>query len=264
GNMAFGLKLRKTPRAEIERRVQAAAELLGLEPLLDRKPRALSGGQRQRVALGRAMVRQPAAFLFDEPLSNLDARLRVEMRAEIKRLHRQMKVTTVYVTHDQEEAMTLGDRVAVMHDGAVRQCDAPLKIYDHPADRFVASFVGMPPMNFLPGTIEQTGDATWFIGAGTRLRVADQGPTGERRAAGPAVAGIRPEAIEISDPSADDDNCLPAVVQLIEPLGASIDVILVAAGEKLICRTATRTLNEGQSVSLRMPPERIRLFPPES
>ena len=151
-NMSFALKMRKTPKQQIRKSVAWAAELLGLQDLLDRKPKALSGGQRQRVALGRAIVRKPAVFLFDEPLSNLDAKLRVETRAEIKRLHRQLKTTTIYVTHDQEEAMTLGDRVVVMCDGLKRQSDSPLQVYQHPADRFVASFLGMPPMNFLEGT----------------------------------------------------------------------------------------------------------------
>jgi multiple sugar transport system ATP-binding protein len=152
-NMAFGLRLRRFPKAEIDRRVREAAKILGIEELMDRKPRALSGGQRQRVAVGRAIVRQPQAFLFDEPLSNLDAKLRVEMRAELKRLHHRLKTTVIYVTHDQAEAMTLGDRVVVMNAGRVQQVAPPLVVYDFPVNRFVAGFLGTPAMNFIPGRL---------------------------------------------------------------------------------------------------------------
>src|SRR5690606_13335712 len=148
-NMAFGLKLRKFPRAEIDRRVKEAAKILGIENLLDRKPKALSGGQRQRVALGRAIVREPKVFLMDEPLSNLDAKLRVTMRAELSKLHARLQTTAIYVTHDQTEAMTMGDRIVVMKDGVIQQVGAPLEIYDHPVNMFVAGFIGTPPMNFL-------------------------------------------------------------------------------------------------------------------
>jgi len=165
-NMAFGLKLRKLPKAQIHERVTDAAKVLGIEHLLDRKPKALSGGQRQRVAVGRAIVRHPKAFLFDEPLSNLDAKMRVETRAELKKLHRRLKTTTIYVTHDQEEAMTLGDRVVVMKDGEVQQVDGPLKIYDQPVNKFVAGFLGTPPMTFLPGRLlYQNGDPCFDDGA---------------------------------------------------------------------------------------------------
>src|SRR3954453_22700422 len=153
-NMAFGLKLRKMPRKQIDERVMEAAKILDIEHLLERKPKGLSGGQRQRVAVGRAIVREPAAFLFDEPLSNLDAKLRVTTRAELKRLHHRLKTTTIYVTHDQEEAMTLGDRIVVMKDGVIQQADPPLKTYNHPANRFVAGFIGMPTMNFFDGALK--------------------------------------------------------------------------------------------------------------
>ncbi|MGC4033316.1 MAG: sn-glycerol-3-phosphate ABC transporter ATP-binding protein UgpC [Tepidisphaeraceae bacterium] len=156
-NMAFGLKLRKFPKAEIDKRVREAAATLDITHLLERKPKALSGGQRQRVAVGRAIVREPAAFLFDEPLSNLDAKLRVTTRAEIKRLHQRLRTTTIYVTHDQEEAMTLGDRIIVMKDGLIQQSDSPLETYRNPMNRFVAGFIGMPPMNFFDGTIKKDG-----------------------------------------------------------------------------------------------------------
>src|SRR5205814_7317982 len=153
-NMAFGLKLRKMPRKQIEQRVNEAAKILDITHLLDRKPKALSGGQRQRVAVGRAIVREPAAFLFDEPLSNLDAKLRVTTRAELKKLHMRLKTTTIYVTHDQEEAMTLGDRIVVMKDGRIQQADTPLVTYNYPVNRFVAGFIGMPPMNFFDGMVK--------------------------------------------------------------------------------------------------------------
>src|SRR5689334_5672773 len=153
-NMAFGLKLRGMPKAQINQRVMEAAKILDIEHLLERKPKALSGGQRQRVAVGRAIVREPAAFLFDEPLSNLDAKLRVTTRAELKRLHHRLKTTTIYVTHDQEEAMTLGDRIVVMKDGVIQQADTPLRTYNYPVNRFVAGFIGMPPMNFFEGALK--------------------------------------------------------------------------------------------------------------
>src|SRR5262249_28704789 len=161
-NMAFGLKLRGMPKAQIDQRVKEAATILDIMHLLDRKPKALSGGQRQRVAVGRAIVREPAAFLFDEPLSNLDAKLRVTTRAELKRLHQRLQTTTVYVTHDQEEAMTLGDRIVVMKDGKIQQADTPLRTYNYPANRFVAGFIGMPPMNFFDGQIRENGDVLLF------------------------------------------------------------------------------------------------------
>src|SRR4051794_29917282 len=162
-NMEFGLKLRKVPRAERHARVLAAAKTLDIEHLLDRKPRQLSGGQRQRVAVGRAIVREPAAFLFDEPLSNLDAKLRVTTRAELKRLHHRLRTTTIYVTHDQEEAMTLGDRIVVMKDGVIQQADTPLTTYNSPVNRFVAGFIGMPPMNFFDGALKGVDGRVAFI-----------------------------------------------------------------------------------------------------
>src|SRR5438093_3821732 len=161
-NMAFGLKLRGMPKKQIDERVQEAAKILDIGHLLERKPKALSGGQRQRVAVGRAIVREPAAFLFDEPLSNLDAKLRVTTRAELKRLHQRLKTTTIYVTHDQEEAMTLGDRIVVMRDGKIQQADTPLKTYNYPNNRFVAGFIGMPPMNFFDGRIVTDGGRMVF------------------------------------------------------------------------------------------------------
>src|SRR5690348_6518642 len=178
-NMAFGLKLRGMPKAQIHQRVTEAAKILDIEHLLERKPKALSGGQRQRVAVGRAIVREPAAFLFDEPLSNLDAKLRVTTRAELKRLHHRLKTTTIYVTHDQEEAMTLGDRIVVMRDGLIQQADTPLVTYNYPANRFVAGFIGMPPMNFFDGTIKVVDGQMVF----------EEGKLEHARAASGAVPG---------------------------------------------------------------------------
>src|SRR4029077_18902207 len=173
-NMAFGLRMRKFEKPEIDRRVKQAAEGLVIEPLLERAPRQLSGGQRQRVALGRAIVRNPRVFLFDEPLSNLDAALRVQMRVELKRLHDRLETTAIYVTHDQVEAMTLGDRVVVMKDGVVQQVGAPLELYERPENRFVAGFIGSPAMNFIAVTITASGDALWAEAPGLRVRVPPQ------------------------------------------------------------------------------------------
>src|SRR3954464_16063367 len=186
-NMAFGLKLRGMPKDQIDQRVTEAAKILDIEHLLERKPKALSGGQRQRVAVGRAIVREPAAFLFDEPLSNLDAKLRVTTRAELKRLHHRLKTTTIYVTHDQEEAMTLGDRIVVMKDGIIQQSDTPLRTYSYPVNRFVAGFIGMPPMNFFDGQIKMVdGQLTFEEGTLKNARVA--GPTPGTLAAAAAGA----------------------------------------------------------------------------
>src|SRR5437660_4982123 len=173
-NMAFGLRMRKFDKPEIDRRVRHAADVLGIQPLLERRPRQLSGGQRQRVALGRAIVRNPRVFLFDEPLSNLPAALRVQMRVELKRLHDRLETTAIYVTHDQVEAMTLGDRVVVMRDGMVQQEGAPLELYQHPANRFVAGFIGSPAMNLIAVSISAAGEALWAEAPALRLRVAPQ------------------------------------------------------------------------------------------
>src|SRR5215218_5513757 len=181
-NMAFGLKLRKMPKPQIHQRVMEAAKILDIEHLLERKPKALSGGQRQRVAVGRAIVREPAAFLFDEPLSNLDAKLRVTTRAELKRLHHRLKTTTIYVTHDQEEAMTLGDRIVVMKDGLIQQADTPLKTYNDPVNRFVAGFIGMPPMNFFEGELKsQDGQLIFEEGRLENARVVSGSGNGDAK-----------------------------------------------------------------------------------
>jgi multiple sugar transport system ATP-binding protein len=222
-NMAFGLKMRKFERAEIERRVQAAAEILGIEQLLKRRPRQLSGGQRQRVALGRAIVRHPQVFLFDEPLSNLDAKLRVQMRVELKKLHLRLGTTAVYVTHDQVEAMTLGDRVVVMKDGWIQQVGEPLDLYNNPANRFVAGFLGSPAMNFATVRVAGVNGALWAESAGIRLKVPGEIASRLGRYAGQEVTlGIRPEDLRIASPADPPELSLDAVVEVIEKLGSEI------------------------------------------
>ncbi len=225
-NMGFSLKLRGGPQAEIDKRVNRAAEILGLTPLLDRFPRQLSGGQRQRVAMGRAIVRDPQVFLFDEPLSNLDAKLRVQMRTEIKELHQRLKTTTVYVTHDQIEAMTMADKIVVMHDGVVEQIGAPLDLYDNPANQFVASFIGSPSMNFIQGKIEVNGSAAFVTADGQRLPV-DRVPEG---AVGkPLVYGMRPEHIRL------DPNGVALEVIVVEPTGSEILVMARLGTQEIAC-----------------------------
>jgi len=264
-NMAFALKLRKVPRADIDRRVRQTAQVLGISELLDRKPRALSGGQRQRVAVGRAIIREPKAFLFDEPLSNLDARLRVEMRAELKRLHRQLQTTTIYVTHDQEEAMTLGDRIVVMKDGWVQQCGTPLDIYHFPANRFVAGFVGTPPMNFLDGRLEAADGSTWFLLGRMRLRLPEEkarvlaGHLGKD-----VVLGVRPEAMSLHGEGrfAGRDNVLSTQVSVVEPLGEKMDVHAAAEGlPQLVARVdAQADIEPSQGISLRLDMRRVHVL----
>ncbi len=263
-NMAFGLILRKLPKAEIDQRVRAAAKILGIEHLLERRPKALSGGQLQRVAVGRAIVRQPQAFLFDEPLSNLDAKLRVEMRAELKRLHRQIQTTTIYVTHDQEEAMTLGDRIVVMRDGVMQQCGEPLDVYENPANRFVAGFVGTPPMNFLQGRLAGQDGAVFFDEGSFRLRL----PPGElaRWLGQEIVLGLRPEAMSLRSEGrfAGQDNLMPCHVSVVEPLGEKMD-LYVATGHHshVVARVdAQRDIRPGQPVQLHLDMAKARLFEP--
>jgi len=235
-NLEFGLKIRKTPAAEMARLVDEAAAILGIGEYLDRKPKQLSGGQRQRVAVGRAIVRQPAVFLFDEPLSNLDAKLRVQMRAEISRLQKQLRTTTVYVTHDQIEAMTMGHRIAVMQKGRLQQVGTPLEVYEQPANLFVASFIGTPPMNFLPGVVAGQGTSVATSGLElrlpARLAAATRGQDGRR-----VVLGIRPE--NVREPGRSDGGAalqpVTARVEFVEPLGHEVivhgrvgDLLLIA------------------------------------
>ncbi len=245
-NMAFGLKLRKYPRAEIERRVREAAEILGITPLLDRLPKALSGGQRQRVAVGRAIVRQPKAFLFDEPLSNLDAPMRVQMRMELAKLHQRLAATMVYVTHDQVEAMTMGDRIAVMKDGVIRQIASPIQLYDRPADLFVAGFIGAPPMNFFRGTLHEQGDSLGFLedspsnpaarnGFQLRLQPELAAPLTSRKGQS-IVLGLRPEDVALIPNGTRPDSAVEAVVELVEPLGAETFFHLNTGSHSFVAR----------------------------
>jgi multiple sugar transport system ATP-binding protein len=256
-NMGFSLALRGTSKALIKERVGVAADILGLAPYLDRFPRQLSGGQRQRVAMGRAIVRNPQVFLFDEPLSNLDAKLRVAMRTEIKELHQRLKTTTVYVTHDQIEAMTMADKIVVMHDGRVEQMGAPLELYDRPANRFVAGFIGSPAMNFLEGAMRGTdGTRVVQMASGARLPVADAGAATEGQ---PVVYGIRPEHLELADDGFD------AEVIVIEPTGSETQLFARVGGQEIVAVFRERhDFAPGQKIRLRPRPDMAHLFDPSS
>jgi len=247
-NMAFGLKLRKYPKAEIDERVRDAARVLGIQELLTRKPAALSGGQRQRVAVGRAIVRKPKVFLFDEPLSNLDAKLRVEMRAELNRLHQRLQTTMVYVTHDEVEAMTLGDRIVVLNDGVVQQVADPLSLYDRPRNRFVAGFIGTPPMNFLDGEIEDAGGTLYFVAGAGRLRLPRRMASNLKGHLGRGVAlGIRPEDMRSRSlvPDAGPETCLNVRVNVVEPLGDEMILYLHTQGGRAFSCSCERRDGSG-------------------
>jgi len=267
-NMAFGLKLRKFPKKEIEARIQEAARILHLAEYLDRRPKALSGGQRQRVAVGRAIVRQPAVFLFDEPLSNLDAKLRVQMRVEISQLHHQLAATMIYVTHDQVEAMTMGERIVVMKDGLVQQIDRPVALYDNPANRFVAGFIGTPPMNFLEGRIAGNNGDLRFLGeAGVDLPVGDRQKEALRPYTGqPITLGIRPEDIGSTlAESVENAPRVEASVAVVEPMGSESYVHLKAGSSTFISRVdAHRSFRVGESAAPAVLMERAHFFDPES
>jgi multiple sugar transport system ATP-binding protein len=224
-NMGFALKMRHAPKAEVDTRVKRAAEILDLMPYLARYPRQLSGGQRQRVAMGRAIVRDPAVFLFDEPLSNLDAKLRVQMRAEIKELHLRLQTTTIYVTHDQIEAMTMADRIVVLHDGIVEQIGSPLDLYDRPANLFVAGFIGSPAMNMLRGTIRAEGKPVFVTQDGTILPIANVPAGSDGR---PAIYGIRPEHFSLGGTE------VQAKVSVVEPTGSETQVFAQLGGQKVV------------------------------
>lgn len=264
-NMAFGLKLRKMPNQEIEQRVQDAAKKLGITQLLDRKPKALSGGQRQRVALGRAIVRAPKCFLFDEPLSNLDAKLRAETRAELKQLHQELQTTSIYVTHDQEEAMTLGSRVVVMSGGKIQQADTPLAVYNNPANRFVAGFIGMPAMNFVDGVVANTDAGPVFEGAGLSLLLKGRVAEVATQVIGDQVVlGLRPEHFSLPDPSASTSACtIDLDVRVVEPLGAMMDVYgNLSSGERILLRSDAKPLEAGQTTTFDVAIEDAHLFEP--
>ena len=245
-NMAFGLKLRKVPKPDIKRRVQEAADLLGLQDLLERKPKQLSGGQRQRVALGRAIVREPKVFLMDEPLSNLDAKLRVQTRAELIKLHRRLGITTIYVTHDQVEAMTMGDRIVVMKDGLVQQVDAPLGLYNHPVNMFVAGFIGTPGMNFLDVKLDGSGDDIYINGECFRVKVPAEKTAKLKDYIGKEVVfGIRPEDIFDKNLSGtltpNADNTVTAGVDVIEPMGPIVTAYLTCGDHSMIATIDAET-----------------------
>lgn len=258
-NLGFGLSIRKQPLAMIDNRVRSVAASLGLEALLDRKPAQLSGGQRQRVALGRAIVREPLAFLFDEPLSNLDAQLRVETRVELARLHRQLGATMVYVTHDQSEALTLGDRIAVLRDGALQQVASPMELYSRPANRFVAGFIGSPAMNFLEGALRMDeghaeGDALAFTGSGVTLSVRCAAPPGTR-----VVLGVRPQHIEVVG---DDEGTIAAEVAVVEPMGNEQIVYTTLEGQQRLVAVAPPepAIKPGTRVTMRVKRDAVHIF----
>ncbi len=275
-NLAFGLKLRKFGKAEIKKRVVDAATILGIESLLERKPKALSGGQRQRVAVGRAIVRQPKVFLFDEPLSNLDAKMRVQMRTEITKLHQRLQATMIYVTHDQIEAMTMGDRIVVMNDGVVQQNDAPLKLYHEPVNLFVAGFLGSPPMNFLTGTLKADGDKIRFSEAeGGTIDisfVAAARPAARDFIGKQVILGIRPEDLEVAKFNRKEGkpaaaaNAFPAIVDIVEPMGAETNLYLQTGAHTLVCRSQDSFDHReaGHRFQFEMNLEKAHLFDPVS
>jgi len=269
-NMAFGLKLRKMDKKEIDTRVRDAAKILDIEHLLDRKPKALSGGQRQRVALGRAIVRDPQVFLMDEPLSNLDAKLRVQMRAEIAKLHQRLQTTVIYVTHDQTEAMTMGDRIVVMKDGIIQQVGTPQEIYNHPNNMFVASFIGSPAMNFIRGSLSEEGSSIFFRSSGVNIKLPE-GRYPTLREAGvvgkSVVLGIRPENIH-DEPVVIDtfpDSTFQAKIEVVENLGAESYVYLDLAGQSLVARVAARSeVRPLQDISLALDINKLHVFNAET
>ncbi|WP_418454796.1 ABC transporter ATP-binding protein [Allofournierella sp.] len=269
-NMAFGLELRKTPTDEIDKRVREAAKVLDIDHLLDRKPKALSGGQRQRVALGRAMVRNPAVFLLDEPLSNLDAKLRTSMRTEIIKLHQKLATTFIYVTHDQTEAMTMGDRIVVMKDGIVQQVDTPQNLYDFPCNMFVAGFIGSPQMNLLDATLHKDGDAYYLDLSGDKVILPK-----EKTADGsldayvgkPVKAGVRPEDIKDDAEFVEKhaDCKLTTTVEVSELMGSEIYLYLEYKGNKMTARVApTSKAKNGSQVIMAFDPHKVHLFDPET
>jgi multiple sugar transport system ATP-binding protein len=251
-NMAFSLKLRGAPVDEIDTRVKRAAEILGLTQLLDRFPRQLSGGQRQRVAMGRAIVRNPQVFLFDEPLSNLDAKLRVQMRMEIKELHQRLRTTTVYVTHDQIEAMTMADKIVVMHNGLVEQIGAPLDLYDRPENIFVAGFIGSPAMNMIPGHIRANGGISFEGRDGVRFPLADAPAASDGK---PAIFGVRPEHFTLAEDGAE------AQVQIVEPTGSEIQIVAKLGGTDVIAVFRERhKIKPGDKIRLKPDRRMVHLF----
>jgi multiple sugar transport system ATP-binding protein len=266
-NMAFSIRMRKQPKAEIESKVREAAQILGLENLLDRKPGALSGGQRQRVALGRAIVRDPAAFLMDEPLSNLDAKLRVQTRAEIARLHQRLGTTIVYVTHDQVEAMTMGDRIAVMRDGVLQQVGTPKMLYEAPANRFVAGFIGSPAMNFLTGRVKVEGDKVALALDGLEIALSGRAATLARTRGvdSEVVLGMRPEHFDAAASAAEGTISVPATVEVVEFLGNEELIHANVAGNDVVALVpSARGVAVGDKVTLVIADSVVHAFDPAS
>ena len=270
-NMAFALKLRKTPKDEIDRRVKAAAEILDITQYLDRKPKALSGGQRQRVAIGRAIVREPKVFLMDEPLSNLDAKLRNQMRAEIIKLRQRVNTTFVYVTHDQTEAMTLGDRIVIMKDGIAQQIGTPQQVFDHPANMFVAGFIGSPQMNFFPAKLERDGDSYKLTCQGATIALTPAAVETLKQKNTPAmevIAGIRPEHVHFA--AAGGNDTITARVDVSEMMGSEIYLHVDSQGKDMVLRIPTTELPAeyragipyGTEVHFSFPPQLIHMFDP--
>ena len=255
-NLAFALRLRRMDKAEIKRRVDRAAAILGLTPFLDRYPRALSGGQRQRVAMGRAIVRDPQVFLFDEPLSNLDAKLRVQMRAEIRELHQRLGTTTVYVTHDQIEAMTMADKIVVMDEGDIEQIGSPLELYDRPANVFVAGFIGSPSMNLLPGVVRRNGAGAAVEALGAALPAPDLAALEDGRG---VTVGVRPEHLSLGE------DGIAAAVTVVEPTGSETHVVARSGEQELVSVFhERRSFAPRQEVRFRPKPEALHFFDPES
>jgi multiple sugar transport system ATP-binding protein len=261
-NMAFGLKMRQFDRGEIEKRVREAADILGIGEMLKRKPRQLSGGQRQRVALGRAIVRHPRVFLFDEPLSNLDAKLRVQMRVELKKLHQRLGTTAIYVTHDQVEAMTLGDRVVVMRDGVVQQVGEPLELYNNPANRFVAGFIGSPAMNFAAVTVTESDGSLIAENSGMRIKMPDETARRLHGHIGRTVLlGVRPEDLSVVGAADPDQPSFDAVIEVIEQLGSEI-LLDMKVGEDVMVASVEPGVRVKVRDKLRiaMRPSRLHVF----
>ncbi len=263
-NLSLGLRIRKVPKQEIDRRVGWAGGMLGLDPLLDRKPKQLSGGQRQRVAMGRAMVREPLVFLFDEPLSNLDAGLRAQMRIEIGTLQRRLNTTTVYVTHDQVEAMTLGDRIVVLANGRVQQVGPPIELYRTPVNRFVAGFIGTPPMNFVEGHLEGQDGEPVFIAEGARVLLRGKG-VATVRSSEPVTLGIRPEDLNVNftadQSTGQPGGALLGRVVLVERLGGTSHLHFEVGPHRLMASVSNESLpHVGDAITVRVPAERVHLF----
>lgn len=269
-NMAFGLKLRKIPKAEIDTKVREAAKILDIEHLLERKPKALSGGQRQRVALGRAIVREPKVFLMDEPLSNLDAKLRVQMRTEIAKLHKKLQTTFIYVTHDQTEAMTMGTRIVVMKDGVIQQVDTPQKIYDHPANIFVAGFIGSPQMNFVDVKVQEEGGKVVLVFGDDKVVLPEDKASvlkKEGYIGKDAIMGIRPENIDDGEDfiTAHKDAVFKANVEVTELMGAETYIYLAKGKVNIVARVnGTSNAKAGDSITVALDSTKVHVFDKET